>query len=285
MVNDRIWLSSPTMHEDEWGYIKKAFDTNWVAPLGPNVSEFEQVTAQYVGVDHAAALSAGTAALHLAVKLAGIKQGDKVLCSDLTFSATVNPVSYEGGEQVFIDSERNTWNMDPKALEKAFDKYPETKAVIVANLYGTPAKLDELREITEAHDAIFIEDAAESLGATYKGKMTGSFGKYNALSYNGNKIITTSGGGMLLSDDEEAIKKAFIKIAAYFKNSVVPTQGKMLMIEAGDTVLVLSQTLLDAENKDTSEYSMDRRATYVYRRVADKWLCAIDNSYGTTLLD
>ena len=208
MVNDRIWLSSPTMHEDEWGYIKKAFDTNWVAPLGPNVSEFEQVTAQYVGVDHAAALSAGTAALHLAVKLAGIKQGDKVLCSDLTFSATVNPVSYEGGEQVFIDSERNTWNMDPKALEKAFDKYPETKAVIVANLYGTPAKLDELREITEAHDAIFIEDAAESLGATYKGKMTGSFGKYNALSYNGNKIITTSGGGMLLSDDEEAIKKA-----------------------------------------------------------------------------
>ncbi|MBE6085666.1 MAG: aminotransferase class I/II-fold pyridoxal phosphate-dependent enzyme [Selenomonas ruminantium] len=208
MINGKIWLSSPTMHEEEQAYIKKAFDTNWVAPLGPNVTEFEDVTAKYVGVAHAAALSAGTAALHLAVKLAGIKPGDKVLCSDLTFSATVNPVSYEGGEQVFIDSERDTWNMDPQALEKAFVTYPNAKAVIVANLYGTPAKLDELKEITEAHGAVFIEDAAESLGASYKGKMTGSFGKYNALSYNGNKIITTSGGGMLLSDDEEAIKKA-----------------------------------------------------------------------------
>lgn len=208
MINGKIWLSSPTMHEEEQAYIKKAFDTNWVAPLGPNVTEFEEVTAKYVGVAHAAALSAGTAALHLSVKLAGIKPGDKVFVSDLTFSATVNPVSYEGGEQVFIDSEYETWNMDTKALEKAFAKYPEAKAVIVANLYGTPAKLDELKEITKAHGAVFIEDAAESLGAVYKGKMTGSFGKYNALSYNGNKIITTSGGGMLLSDDEEAIKKA-----------------------------------------------------------------------------
>ena len=208
VINGKIWLSSPTMHEEEQAYIKKAFDTNWVAPLGPNVTEFEEVTAKYVGVAHAAALSAGTAALHLSVKLAGIKPGDKVFVSDLTFSATVNPVSYEGGEQVFIDSEYETWNMDPKALEKAFAKYPEAKAVIVANLYGTPAKLDELKDITKAHGAVFIEDAAESLGAVYKGKMTGSFGKYNALSYNGNKIITTSGGGMLLSDDEEAIKKA-----------------------------------------------------------------------------
>ena len=205
---ERIYLSSPTMHGEEQIYIKEAFDTNWVAPLGKNVDEFEKEMAAYVGVKHAAALSAGTAALHLAVKLTGVKREDKVFCSDLTFSATVNPVSYEGGEQVFIESERETWNMDPRALERAFEKYPECKCVIAANLYGTPAKLDELAEICEAHGAVLIEDAAESLGATYKGRMTGTFGKYNVLSFNGNKIITTSGGGMLLSDDGEAVKKA-----------------------------------------------------------------------------
>ena len=205
---ERIYLSSPTMHGEEQIYIKEAFDTNWVAPLGKNVDEFEKEMAAYVGVKHAAALTAGTAALHLAVKLAGVKRGDKVFCSDLTFSATVNPVSYEGGEQVFIESERETWNMDPQALERAFGKYPECRCVIVANLYGTPAKLDELAEICAAHGALLIEDAAESLGAAYKDRMTGTFGKYNVLSFNGNKIITTSGGGMLLSDDGEAVKKA-----------------------------------------------------------------------------
>lgn len=205
---ERIYLSSPTMHGEEQKYIKEAFDTNWVAPLGKNVDEFEKEMASYVGVKHAAALTSGTAALHLAVKLAGVKRGDKVFCSDLTFSATVNPVSYEGGEQVFIESERETWNMDPRALERAFEKYPACKCVIAANLYGTPAKLDELAEICGAHGAVLIEDAAESLGASYRGRMTGTFGKYNVLSFNGNKIITTSGGGMLLSDDGEAVRKA-----------------------------------------------------------------------------
>lgn len=208
MKNKRILLSSPTMHGEEQQYIKEAFDTNWVAPLGTNVNEFENEMAAYVGVKSAAALVSGTSALHLAIKLAGVKQGDIVFCSDMTFSATVNPVSYEGGIQVFIDSEYETWNLDPLALEKAFQKYPQCKCVIIANLYGTPAKLDEIVEICDAHHAILIEDAAESLSATYKGKQTGTFGKYNAISFNGNKIITTSGGGMLLSDDEEGIKKA-----------------------------------------------------------------------------
>lgn len=204
----RIYLSSPTMHGDELRYIQEAFDTNWIAPLGPNVDAFEREVAEYVGVEHAVALVSGTAALHLAVKLAGVKRGDIVFCSDLTFAATVNPVSYEGGVQVFIDSERETWNMDPRALEKAFEKYPTCKCVIVANLYGVPAKLDEIRSICDAHDAVLIEDAAESLSATYKGKQTGTFGKYGIFSFNGNKIITTSGGGMLVSDDEGGIKKA-----------------------------------------------------------------------------
>ena len=207
-MKDRIYLASPTMHGEEQKYIQEAFDTNWVAPLGKNVDEFEKEMAAYVETGHGAALSSGTAALHLAVKLAGIKPGDRVFCSDLTFSATVNPVSYEGGEQVFIESERETWNMDPRALERAFEKYPDCKCVLAANLYGTPAKLDQLTAICAAHGAVFIEDAAESLGARYQGRMTGTFGQYNAVSFNGNKIITTSGGGMLLSDDEAAIKKA-----------------------------------------------------------------------------
>lgn len=208
MINGKIWLSSPTMHGDEMQFVQEAFDTNWVAPLGPNVNEFEKEMAKYLGVGHAAALVSGTSALHLAVKLAGVKSGDIVFCSDLTFSATVNPVSYENGVQVFIDSERETWNMDPRALELAFEKYPDCKCVIVANLYGTPAKLDKIKAICDSHGATLIEDAAESLSATYKGRQTGTFGKYNAISFNGNKIITTSGGGMLLSNDEEAVKKA-----------------------------------------------------------------------------
>lgn len=207
-MNKRIFLASPTMHGEEQAFIKEAFDTNWVAPLGKNVDEFEKEMAAHVGVAHAAALTAGTAALHLAVKLAGVKPGDVVFCSDLTFSATVNPVSYEGGVQVFIDSERETWNMDPQALERAFEKYPACKCVVVANLYGTPAKLDELRAICDQHGAVMIEDAAESLSATYKGQQTGTFGQYNAISFNGNKIITTSGGGMLLSNDKNAVDKA-----------------------------------------------------------------------------
>lgn len=208
MPENKIWLSSPTMHGDEQKFVKEAFDTNWVAPLGKNVTEFENEIARYVGCKAAAAMTAGTHALHLAVKLAGVENGDIVLCSDLTFAATVNPVTYENGTQVFIDSEYETWNMDPAALEKALKKYDgKVKAVIVANLYGTPAKLDEIVSLCEKYNVILIEDAAESLAATYKGKQTGTFGKYNAISFNGNKIITSSGGGMFLSDDEEAVQK------------------------------------------------------------------------------
>lgn len=208
MSKERIFLSSPTMHGEEQHFIKEAFDTNWVAPLGANVDGFEKEMAEYIGVGHAAACISGTSALHLAVKLAKVKQDDIVFCSDLTFAATVNPVTYEKAKQVFIDSEYETWNMDPEALRLAFKKYPQCKCVIVVNLYGVPAKLDEIKAICDENGAVLIEDAAESLSATYKGVQTGTFGKYNAISFNGNKIITTSGGGMLLSDDEEAIKKA-----------------------------------------------------------------------------
>lgn len=206
---EKVWLSSPTMYGEEQAFVKEAFDTNWVAPLGPNVDNFEKELAKYVGIDHAAATVAGTAALHLAYKLAGVEQGDIVLCQDLTFSATVNPVSYEKAIQVFIDSEEDTWNMDPKALEIALEKYKDrVKAVVVVHLYGVPAKLDEIKALCDKYNVTLIEDAAESLSATYKGQQTGTFGKYNIFSFNGNKIITTSGGGMLVSNDEEAIKKA-----------------------------------------------------------------------------
>lgn len=204
----KIWLSSPTMHGEEQAFVKEAFDTNWVSTVGKNIDELERGICDYVGCKHAVGLSAGTAALHLAVKLAGVKPGDKVFCTDMTFAATVNPVLYEHAEPVFIDTSYDDWNMDPKALKKAFKKYPEAKVVVVANLYGTPAKLKEIRAICDEHNAILIEDAAESLGATLDGQQTGTFGTYNAISFNGNKIITTSGGGMLLSDNEEAIKLA-----------------------------------------------------------------------------
>ncbi len=205
---EKIWLSSPTMHGEEQIFVKEAFDTNWVAPLGKNVTEFENEMASFVGVKAAAAMTAGTHALHLAVKLAGVKDGDIVICSDLTFAATVNPVSYENGTQVFVDSERDTWNMDPAALKIALEKYKgKVKAVMLVHLYGTPSKIDEIKALCDEYGVILIEDAAESLSATYKGKQTGSFGKYGAVSFNGNKIITTSGGGMFLSDDEEAVQR------------------------------------------------------------------------------
>jgi len=207
-LEKRIPLATPTMHGGEMEYIQEAFDTNWIAPLGKNVDEFENDLKNYMNIKAATALSAGTAALHLAMKLAGVKTGDRVFCSDMTFSATVNPVTYENGCPVFIDSERETWNMDPKALEKAFSKYPDTKVVVVADLYGIPAKWDEIVQICEKYNAIIIEDAAEALSANYKGKKVGTFGKYNVISFNGNKIITTSGGGMILSDDADAMAKA-----------------------------------------------------------------------------
>ena len=188
-------------------YVTEAYETNWMSTVGANINEVERITCEKVGCGYAVALSAGTAALHMAVKLAGVKPGDKVFCSDMTFDATVNPVVYEGGIPVFIDTEYDTWNMDPVALEKAFELYPEVKVVVVAHLYGTPGKIDEIKAVCKKHSAALIEDAAESLGASYKGKQTGSFGDYNVISFNGNKIITGSAGGMLLTDDAEAAKK------------------------------------------------------------------------------
>lgn len=202
-----LWLSSPTMHGDEMKYMSEAYQTNWMSTIGENINVVEKEISQFVGVKHAVALSAGTAALHMAVKLAGVRPGDKVFCSDMTFCATVNPVVYEGGVPIFIDTEYDTWNMDPQALKKAFELYPEVKVVVMAHLYGTPGKLDEIKAICEAHGAVLIEDAAESLGATYKGIETGTFGQFNAISFNGNKIITGSSGGMLLTDDLEAAEK------------------------------------------------------------------------------
>ncbi len=206
---NKVVLATPHMSKEgyEQEYVKEAFDTNWIAPLGENVNKFEEGIANYVGVKSAAALSSGSAALHLALKRAGVQRNDIVLCQSLTFSASANPILYEGAIPVFIDSEKESWNMDPKALKIALEKYPNAKAVIAVNLYGNPAKLDEILEICNKHNVTLIEDAAESLGSIYKGKQTGTFGKYNAFSFNGNKIITTSGGGMLVSDDEEGINK------------------------------------------------------------------------------
>lgn len=203
----KIWLASPTMHGAELTYMKEAFDTNWMSTVGANINEVERVMAEKIGCADAVALSCGTAALHMCMRLAGIRPGDKVFCSDMTFDATVNPVVYEGGVPVFIDTECDTWNMDPIALEKAFELYPEVRVVVCANLYGTPGKMDELTAICRKYGAVLIEDAAESLGAVYKGRQTGTFGTYNAISFNGNKIITGSSGGMLLTNDHQAANK------------------------------------------------------------------------------
>lgn len=208
VFENKIWLSSPTMHGEELKYVTEAYETNWMSTVGANINEAEKIVCREVGCRYAVALSCGTAALHLAVKLAGVKPRDQVFCSDMTFDATVNPVVYEGGVPVFIDTERDTWNMDPIALEKAFELYPEGKVVVMAHLYGIPAKIDEIKAIAEKYDAVIVEDAAESLGAAYKDRQTGTFGKYNCISFNGNKIITGSAGGMLMTDDQEAADKA-----------------------------------------------------------------------------
>lgn len=239
MERKRIYLSSPTMHGEEQRFVKEAFDTNWVAPLGPNVNEFEKEMAEYTDCGHAAALSSGTAAIHLSLKLLGIGEGDIVFVSDLTFSATCNPIVYEKATPVFIDAEPDTWNMSPEALERAFEKYKKARAVVCAHLYGTPARIDEIMAICAEHNVPFIEDAAESLSSTYKGRHTGTFGKYGIYSFNGNKIITTSGGGMLVSKEEEAVKRAtFLATQArdparHYQHSQIGYNYRMSNITAG----------------------------------------------------
>lgn len=200
----RVWLSSPTLHGEELEYIAEAYNTNWFSTAGANVEAVERLMCEKVGCGHAVALSSGTAAMHLAVRLAGVKKGDRVFCSDMTFVATANPIRYEGCEPIFIDTEYETWNMDPVALEKAFELYPDVKTVVAVHLYGTPGKVDEIKAICKRHNAVLIEDAAESFGASYKGIQTGSIGDYNVISFNGNKIITGSAGGVLLTDDGAA---------------------------------------------------------------------------------
>lgn len=207
-LENKVWLSSPTMHGDELKYMTEAFETNWMSTVGENINQVEKEVVNIAGCDYAVGLASGTSTLHLAIKLAGVKRGERVFCSSMTFSASANPICYEGAMPVFIDSEYETWNMDPRALEKAFEIYPDTKYVMLVHLYGTPAKIDEIIEICKKNNAILIEDAAESFGATYKGKQTGTFGSYNAISFNGNKIITGSAGGMLLTDSKEAAEKA-----------------------------------------------------------------------------
>ncbi len=243
-MNKRLFLATATTYTEELEFVKEAFEKNWVAPLGFNCDNFETEMADYLSQNsqkelYCLSLNAGTAALHLAMKLAGVKAGDRVFCSDMTFSATVNPVSYEGGVQVYIDSERDTWNMDPKALEKAFEKYPDTRVVVLVHLYGTPAKMDEIEAICKKHNAILIEDAAEALSATYKGRQCGTFGDYNIVSFNGNKIITTSGGGMLITESREARDKAFFwatqarEPAPWYQHNEIGYNYRMSNVVAG----------------------------------------------------
>lgn len=242
-MKKRIPLSTPTMHGNEMKYIEEAFERNWIAPLGFNCDLFEEEVSRYLARDgdpqHALSLASGTAALHLSMLLAGIGKDDVVLCSDMTFCATVNPVSYLGARQVFVDSERESWNMDPRALERAFEIYPNAKAVVLVHLYGTPARMDEIKEICERHGAVLIEDAAEALSASYKGRMCATFGDYNVLSFNGNKIITTSGGGMLLVKDKATRDRGFFfatqarEAAPWYQHEKIGYNYRMSNVVAG----------------------------------------------------
>ena len=240
-MNSRLFLSSPHMSDEgyELQNIQDAFQKNWIAPLGETVNEFEKAMQKYIGTGYTVALSAGTAALHLSMILAGVKPGDMVFCQDLTFSASANPVAYVGAEPVFIDSERDTWNMDPAALEKAFERFGMPKAVVVVHLYGNPAKLDEITAICQKHGVTLIEDAAEALGSEYKGRKCGTFGTFGALSFNGNKIITTSGGGMLVCKTQEEAAHA-LKLATqarepfpWYQHEEIGYNYRMSNISAG----------------------------------------------------
>lgn len=290
MEKKRIFLSSPTMHGEEQEFIREAFDTNWVAPLGANVDGLEKDIEDYTGCGYAAALVSGTSAIHLALKLSGVGRDDIVFCSDLTFSATANPIAYEGAEAVFIDSEEETWNMDPAALRKAFAKYPGAKAVVAANLYGTPAKLGELKEICGEHNVPLIEDAAESLGATYRERQTGTIGDIGIYSFNGNKIITTSGGGMMVCPDEAKVKKArFLATQAreparhyehkeigynYRMSNIVAGIGRGQMMHLNEHV-ALKAEIYAAYKEAFSDIPAIRMNPYLADTVPNFWLSCI----------
>ena len=278
----KVYLSSPTMHGEELTYMQEAFHTNWMSTVGENINEVERLTCEQVGCGHAVALSCGTAALHLAVKLAGVKPGDTVFCTDMTFDATVNPVMYEGGVPVFIDTEYGTWNMDPEALSEAFRLYPDTRVVVIANLYGTPARLDELTAICREHGAILIEDAAESLGATYRGRQTGTFGTYNAISFNGNKIITGSSGGMLLTDDGEAANRArkwstqSREAAPWYQHEEVGYNYRMSNVIAG---------VVRGQYPHLAEHIAQKKAIYMRYRDAFADLPVTMNPYDEAIME
>ena len=278
----KVWLSSPTMHGEELEYMKKAYETNWMSTVGENINEVERIVAELIGCKYAVGLASGTSALHLCMKLAGIRQGTKVFCSDITFAATVNPVVYEGGVPIFIDTEMDTWNMDPVALEKAFELYPEVKHVVVANLYGVPGKLDELRAVCDKHGAILIEDAAESMGATYKGRQTGTFGDLAIVSFNGNKIITGSSGGMLLTNDLEQANKArkwstqSRENAAWYQHEEVGYNYRMSNVIAG---VVRGQLPYLQEHID------QKKAIYMRYREGLKGLPVQMNPYDETVAE
>lgn len=260
-MEKRIFLSTATMHGEEMNYIQETFDRNWVAPLGFNCDGFEDEILKHLFPEtnqggYALAVSSGTAALHLAVKLAGVKPGDIVLCSDMTFAATVNPISYEGGIQVFVDSEEDTWNMDPEALERAFEKYPQAKVVMLVQLYGTPAKMDQIREICHRHDAILIEDAAEALASKYHDQQCGTFGDVGILSFNGNKLITTSGGGMLITHNKQQRDKALFwatqarEKALWYQHSEIGYNYRLSNVLAG---IGRGQLMYVDEHRDRKE--------------------------------
>ena len=278
----RMWLASPTMHGEELEYMAQAYKTNWMSTIGENINVIEPTVSQKIGCQYAVALACGTAALHLAIKLAGLKAGERVFCSDLTFAATVNPIVYEGGIPVFIDSEYQTWNMDPVALERAFEKYPDTRLVMVANLYGVPAQFDEIRDICARHDAILIEDAAESFGATYKGKQTGRFGTYNVISFNGNKIITGSTGGMLLTDDFEAAQKArkwstqSRENAPWYQHVELGYNYRMSNVVAG---------VVRGQLPHLEEHIAQKKAIYMRYKEAFKDLPVIMNPYDEDIME
>jgi len=279
---NKVWLATPTMHGEELKYVTDAYNKNWMSTVGENINEVERITCEKVGCRYSVALSCGTAALHLAVKLAGVKPGDKVFCTDMTFAATLNSVVYEKAEPVFIDTEYDTWNMDPKALEKAFELYPDVKVVVLANLYGTPAKMDEISEICKKHGAIIIEDAAESLGATYKGRQTGTFGTYNAISFNGNKIITGSSGGMLLTDDMEAANKArkwstqARENAPWYQHEEIGYNYRMSNVIAG---------VVRGQYPYLEEHIAQKKAIYMRYKEGFKDLPVIMNPYDENIME